>query len=122
MIEALGYTVLIRPEQIEQKSKGGIITVLDSKVDQLERASICGEIVDIGELAWQRDEWKNKPWAEIGDMILFAKYAGSTVIDPDSGKKYILIADEDVKCRYRKGQDYIDTELSQPIPAGLTTL
>ena len=104
MIEPLGYTVLIKPEEIETKSKGGIITVLDNKVDQLERASICGTIMAVGELAWMRSEWNYTHWANVGDGILFAKYAGATVIDPESGEKYILIADEDIKCRYKKGE------------------
>jgi len=104
MIEPLGYTVLIRPEEVETKSDGGVIMVIESKVPMMERASICGKVVAIGPMAWMRDELGNKAWCEVGDSILFAKYAGSMVTDPATGEHFILLADEDIRCRYCRSE------------------
>lgn len=60
-----------------------------------------GTVVQIGPLAWKVASWGYgtadwQPWCEVGDEIIFAKYAGKMIIDPDDGTVYMAINDEDV--------------------------
>lgn len=90
-IHTKGYRVLVKPDEIEETSEGGIILVQDRK---LERAGqVRGTLVQVGELAWSESD---KPWAEVGDWVLYARYAGMTLDDPITGEQYHVMNDEDI--------------------------
>jgi co-chaperonin GroES (HSP10) len=59
----------------------------DASVDQ-------GVVVAIGPTAWQ--DFKSDPWCKVGDEIVFAKFAGKIVTDPEDNEDYFIINDEDV--------------------------
>jgi chaperonin GroES len=100
MLKPLGFTVLIKPEEVETMSKGGIVMATDNQIDRIRRASICGIVHAVGPTAYMREEFGNTPWVKVGDKVLFAKYAGQELMDPESGEIFLLIADEDVRCKY----------------------
>lgn len=63
-----------------------------------------GWIVAVGPIAWMRqdmqgtrkpEEWE--PWAKVGDQVIFGKYAGKLVRDPDQATYYMLMNDEDIQ-------------------------
>lgn len=65
-------------------------------------ASEFGVVVAVGPSAFRdekfgygKDFWE--PWCKVGDEILFSKYAGKLVHDPDTKDDYMVINDEDVK-------------------------
>jgi len=94
MLKVVGDRVLIRPEDLERKSKGGIILNYGDLENAHKMATQKGEIVDIGPEAYS--EYKEK-WVNIGDKVIFAQYAGKFIEDPETEEKYIVINDIDVQ-------------------------
>lgn len=94
MLKVVGDRVLIKPEDLERKSKGGIILNYGDLENAHKMATQKGEIVDIGPDAYQ--EYKD-PWVKVGDKVIFAQYAGKFIEDPETEEKYIVINDIDVQ-------------------------
>lgn len=92
MITVCGHRVLVKPE-VETTSASGIILAVD---EQKERAAaMYGEVVAVGPSAWV--DFKTDPWCKVGDRVIFAKFAGRFVIDPDfPDTKLIILNDEDI--------------------------
>lgn len=101
-MKAVGYRVIVKPDELETISPGGIIYGrLDAKLH--EDAQTYGVIVDIGPLAWRREvigkdgEHAGKPWVKIGDSVQFSRYAGQPAKD-DRGDLRV-INDDDIVCK-----------------------
>lgn len=92
-LEARGYRVIIRPDPIEETSKGGIIIAQDERL--AEAARVTGVVVSIGETAWKHHKvsW---PWAKVGERVCYARYAGKPIIDPETEEELIVINDDDI--------------------------
>jgi chaperonin GroES len=88
------YKVLIRPIEVDQKTKGGII-IPDETKERDQYAQMRGELVAVSPLAFTYDDWKDAKPPQVGDEVLFAKYAGA-VVDGKDGKKYRLANDKDI--------------------------
>jgi co-chaperonin GroES (HSP10) len=97
-IRAVGHRVLVKPFEVEKESKGGIVMVLDE--DREFAAQEYGTIVDIGPDAWK--DFTGEPWANIGDNIIYSRYGGKIVREPNSHEKYVILNDEDVLARLEK--------------------
>lgn len=97
MITAPGFRVLIKPDPVEKTTQGGIILALDEKLEK--GATDKGTIVSIGPIAWQAFKPYVGNWANVGDRIGYARYAGKWVTD-DDGTEYLIIDDQDVVCVY----------------------
>jgi len=98
MLNIKGYRILVEIDPVEKVSEGGIIITLD-KDEKLEAAgSQFGTVVSIGDTCWT--DAKGEPltqWCEEGDKILFSKYAGRFVYDPeDKDRELMVINDTDV--------------------------
>lgn len=89
-INPKGARILVRPEAIEKVSKGGIILHITTE-EQEEMAQVYGTLVAVGEACWP-DEAK---WAEPGNKVLFAKYAGQQFLG-DDGAWYRIMRDKDL--------------------------
>lgn len=104
MIIPVLHRIVVKQDKLEEKDEtyrrakqvGIEIPVLDEKTR--EQAAIdTGVVKAIGNTAF-KDFHCDSPPIEVGDTIVFAKYAGKTVTDVD-GEKYVLLNDEDVICR-----------------------
>lgn len=80
----LGHRVLVKPDFVEEKSKGGIILAQDT-VKQEQGAQVIGTVLDIGTTCWI-DSGDGTPWCKIGDRVVFAKYSGMKIWNPVEGK------------------------------------
>lgn len=89
-IKPTGYRVLIEPESGEKTTESGIVIPQRERIEQE-----TGTIVAIGPLAWN-DHGSGQNWAEVGDRVLYAKYGGKMVKDPDTAIEYRIVNDEDV--------------------------
>jgi co-chaperonin GroES (HSP10) len=79
-----------------------------------------GVIVAIGPDCWEAfrkvdstgNEVNGKPWASVGDYVLYAKYAGKNVIDPftPEDKDLIILNDEDIIAIVTEGETVIPTD------------
>ena len=95
-ISACGHRVIVKPDAVEEVSKGGIIVAAGKDKERQQQAQITGVIVDIGPTAWKAFD-DGEPWAQVGDRVYFAKYGGYVI--EDDGEQYRLLNDEDVTAR-----------------------
>lgn len=110
--------VLIKPDDIEEKTEGGII--IPETVGELHAmAQSIGTFVEAGPDAYTQYVEKDaegrivsirgysKPAAKPGDRVAFAKYGGLQVEGKD-GKVYRLMNDEDVTAVVDEGVSFTD--------------
>lgn len=90
-IHPRGKTLLIRPEEVEAISSGGIIIPVQSQ-EKEEMAQMYATLIEVGSEAWN-DE--SQPRAQVGERVIFAKYAGSLFRGND-GVRYRLIRDKEL--------------------------
>lgn len=95
-IQPSEFKVLVEPKPVESKSAGGII-IPDQTQDKEKYATTEGRIVAVSPGAFifmSEAEWDGlKP--KIGDVVVFAKYAGLHKKGRD-GKDYIILNDKDI--------------------------
>lgn len=91
-IQPIEYKVLIRPDEVTDKTLGGIIRP-DRLKDLEQAAAVRGYLIAYGGKAFE-DFGEPKP--KTGDRVQFAKYAGIHAVPGADGKTYILCNDKDV--------------------------
>nr|ASN63817.1 co-chaperonin GroES [uncultured virus] len=104
-LEVVGHRVLIRPHLQEETSEGGIYLAVGKTFERERGATQIGTIVGIGPNAWLDFKSKNDqgelvagtPWAKVGDVVYYAKYAGKDVTAGNDAK-LVIVNDEDVQC------------------------
>ena len=105
----LGHRVLIDPEFTSEEIKDGALKGFKLDVgDTFEReryATQIGRVVGVGPDAWKAfgRDFDGKPWASVGDLVYFAKYAHKIVKDGD--KEYFILNDEDIQCKIREEKE-----------------
>lgn len=110
-IHPCGDRILVKPDVIETKTKGGIV-ITDQIRDHHMDAQTSGTIVAIGPDAWKHYTERTKdgitvrgfsqPFAEVGDKVMFAKFGGQKVWGKD-GEQYRVINDVDVTATIEEG-------------------
>ena len=88
-----GHYILILPDEVEKKSKGGII-LANETVENKQRDTTQGTLIAVGDIGW-KEFGDGSPWAKIGDRVCFGKYAGRNMTGVDGGR-YILANCEDI--------------------------
>ena len=108
MNKVCGHYIAVKPDNVEKKSKGGIVLAEDYDSNQhsrAEAAATTGIVIDVGDMSWKaydgnHPEWK--PWCEKGDRIVFTRHVAKIYNDKDdldddgNPKKIFIIADENV--------------------------
>ena len=100
-MKAPGHRILIKPEEIETVSEGGIVLVQDERTAKINTSK--GTVVSIGPTAWMAYDYYKpdgsrnpawEPWCKEGDEVYYSKYAAKWIeIDK---VEYVLINDQDV--------------------------
>lgn len=101
-IKPCGHRLLVKPfkqEEVDEVMKKhrefiSTLTIINENKKREDASVDKGVVVAIGPTAW--NDFKSDPWCSIGDEILFAKFAGKFVDDPESGETYVILNDEDV--------------------------
>lgn len=93
-IHPQGDRILIKPEEVEEVSEGGII-IIDEAREKYGMAQVFGRLVSVGPDAWSDYQG---PFAEVGDRVMFAKYGGLQVVGKD-GEMYRLSNDTDITAK-----------------------
>lgn len=94
MIEPAGHRVLVKVEEIEEKTAGGLF-IPKTTQEQQTQANIFGTVVAVGINAWKAFDG-GEPWAVVGDRVAIAKYGGFVIEDPDTKETFRLLNDEDI--------------------------
>jgi co-chaperonin GroES (HSP10) len=87
-----GARVLILPDEVEVKTKSGIITSTGTQVLRDELAQVDGVVVAMGNTCFHDQP---EPWCKVGDRVIFGKYSGIFRVGNDE-KTYRIINDLDV--------------------------
>lgn len=107
MIEVILNRVLVKPFELETEHKfegGGSLLVAHGKDEARHKAArVEGKVVSIGSTAY-KDLVDESPIRE-GDHVVFARYSGVFVNDPETDETYVVLIDSDILCRVvRKGE------------------
>ena len=106
-LQLAGHRVLVLPDEVEDEYEieGTELKLHIVQDERLARAAqMAGTIVSVGPSAWKAfrevddkgREVNGRPWAKVGDRILFSKYSGRMWEDPQTEIRYLFINDEDV--------------------------
>ena len=87
-----GHRVLIKVDDIQTQSKGGILYPETDK-NRKEDGQITGDLVAVGPQAWKEFS-DGTPWAKPGEKVFFARYGGYTA--EINGVKHRVMNDEDI--------------------------
>lgn len=89
MLKPLADRVLVKVEEEEAKTMGGILLP-----DTAQKKSQKGVVVAVGS-GKMTEEGKRLPLeVKEGDEVLFAKYSGTEI--EDKGEKYLLLSERDI--------------------------
>jgi co-chaperonin GroES (HSP10) len=105
MIEVILNRVLVKPEELkrEHKVEGTEVSIVLARGDmgekQAERSRVEGTVVAIGPTAYT-DLCDTPPIAK-GDHVVFARYSGVFVTDPETKETLVVLNDSDVLCVVR---------------------
>jgi len=89
------YKVLIKPDKVEEKTKGGIF-LPEVERDREQHAATTGILIAVSPMAFRFDDWppdgyKPRP----GDRVAFPRYVGHAIKGKDD-EDYWLVNDKDV--------------------------
>jgi len=95
-IKPVGHRVLVEVPKVDMTTDWGFEIQEDKRL--ADAAQISGKLVAVGEQAWKAfgPNFTGEPWAQVGDTVYFAEYAGRTVTDPSTGNHYKLMNDDDI--------------------------
>ena len=92
--EPSGWRLLVLPFTPKEKTKGGILIAQES-LEKLRIATNCGYVLKVGPLAYHdKEKYPTGPWCKKGDLVIFARYAGSRL--PIEGGEVRLLNDDEV--------------------------
>jgi len=108
-INPVGWRVLVKPQEVKQMSKGGIILSTDTNKEREQMGNTTGVVVAMGNQCFAAE---SKPWCGVGDKVIFAKYAGLLYLGKD-GCQYRMINDKDVTGTLDADVDLVDPYLAR---------
>ena len=88
-----GHYILVLPDEVEKKTASGIY-LANETIENKQRDTTQGTLVAVGHIGWAEFN-DGTPWAEVGDKVVYGKYAGRDMTGQD-GKKYVLMNCEDI--------------------------
>lgn len=91
-IHPVGHRVLVLPEQVEEKSEGGIIIHHGNQTAREEMAQIKATVIELGSTAYSDQP---KAWCKAGQRVVIGKYSGLLYKGLDE-KQYRVLNDLDV--------------------------
>jgi co-chaperonin GroES (HSP10) len=105
------FNVVVMPKRPPKHSRGGVIELTAETKDAEQFANQVGKVMQIGSLAYASktpglDYSKEQHIPKVGDWVLYAKHAGSsltllidtfgTLADPDNIVKLLILSDTDI--------------------------
>ena len=93
MAKPCGWRILVKPREIEETTKGGII-LIDSIRDTQAYAAAIAQVIEIGEDAYRDFDKFTTPWVSVGDWIMIGKFAGHSF--KEDGEEFRILNDDEV--------------------------
>lgn len=103
-VKPCGYRITVRLKKAEEKTRGGVFLV-DQTKDEKRHLAMIAEVVELGPEAYvsTKDRTFSQPWCRVGDFIQFSKYAGSRMVINEI--EYRSINDDEVQGVVPEGRD-----------------
>ena len=92
-IRPTGHYILVLPDPVEERTKGGIILTPNTVEDE-RRETTRGTVVEVGPTGW-REFGDGSPWAKPGDHVCYGRHAGRFMKGVDD-RDYVLMNVEDI--------------------------
>lgn len=94
-IKPYEFSILVLVREVARKTAGGIV-IPEGAVDREEEAGDEGLLVAVSPLAFNETDFPDaNAVPKVGEVVLFARYAGKTYVGAD-GRKYRIMKDKDV--------------------------
>jgi co-chaperonin GroES (HSP10) len=87
-----GHRVLVLPDEIDEKSEGGIYLGTATQLDREQMGQTDGIVIEMGPNAYNDQV---SPWCSVGERVIFAKYSG-LMRKGNDGKTYRIVNDLDI--------------------------
>lgn len=100
MIQPCGHRLVVKAykqEEVDEVVKRALAAgfeIVNTNKKREDASVDKGIVLAIGPTAWK--DFDSLPWCKVGDEIIFAKFAGKVVTDPDSNEDVFILNDEDV--------------------------
>lgn len=94
-IKVIEYKVLVLPDPVEQKTKGGII-LTDDTIEQSQAAATRGTVIDVSPLAFNYEaDFPQCLKPMVGTRVIMGRYNGVKIMGAD-GIEYRILNDKDI--------------------------
>jgi len=93
-LKPLRNTVLVKLDDVAEKSTGGIILTQDTR-EKEKGIAMSGLLIKIGPNAWE-DIGEGAPQVQPGQRVRCVRYGGVMVKDPVSDEEFHIMNDEDL--------------------------
>jgi len=87
-----GWRIMVLPYRGRKQTSGGI-KLTDETLERQQVGTVLGYVLKVGKLAYSGERFFAGPWCEVGDWVLFGRYAGSR-FQIEGGEIKILNDDE----------------------------
>ena len=95
-IQVTAFNLLVWVPPVDTVSAGGVVTMTDQEQQREQKGAGRGFLIGIGPTAWHAFD-EGKPWAALGDLVLFQRYEGMTPpVDGLDGGLFRVMRDEAV--------------------------
>ncbi len=102
----MGWKILIQPNQIKQKTKGGIL-LTQTETAHEAYLTAHGVVAGVGELAYRDrntgEKWKLSSIPKVNDRVTYGKYAGQKLVI--NGVRFLLLNDDEITSILPEGVD-----------------
>ena len=88
-----GYRIMLKPREVSNKTKGGIILTDDSK-EAAKFSCVISKVIDMGPECYLGMDRSTTIWCKKGDWVLTGKYVGLKF--KHEGDEYSIINDDEV--------------------------
>ena len=100
-----GWRILVLPFKMKEKTKGGVI-IADTSLERQQLAAQCANVLAVGPDAYRdRDRYPQGPWCKVGDWIIFARYAGSSI--KIEGGEVRMLNDDEILATIKNPEDLL---------------
>lgn len=107
-LRVVGHRLLIKPDSLDEQidlpeslKDVNFEVHKPAQLQKLEEAGTqSGVVLQVGKTAWRSFDGESpywEPWCAVGDHIIFARYAGKFIDDPETKERFMVINDEDVQ-------------------------
>lgn len=93
-MKMMEFNVAVRPDPVEEKTKGGLILASQTQEHQ-KHAGQRGTLSHVSPMAFNADIWPaGEPKPQAGDRVVFARHAGMFL--EEEGVEYRVMKDKDI--------------------------